>query len=338
MTKKSKFNTTWIQPQKPDNFDDLDHDLKYKRDIYNLPIVKQGIIKKCKYPWNSVTVDHLGRVFVCRCDGWLPFSVGHVLDFSSLEDIFNSVEAKKIQKSINDKTYEFCAIDICDLATHSDDDDYIDLNLTIDTSCNLSCPSCRERLIFINDNTLLSEMMSWIEKISTWVNQSDRKINVRYGGGDPFASLIYKKTFELFSKNTNVIFNLMTNGLLIKNNIQYINNLLDRMQFTISIDAAKKETYEKIRRGGKWEQLLENLDYLKSNNKLSLAVFVVQVGNFKEIPAFINFCEEYSLIPSFSLLQDWGTWHNFKEHCVHIPDSPHYEEFIKIKKDYNIKV
>lgn len=337
MTNKSKFNTTWIQPHKPDNFDDPDHDLKYKRNIYNLPMVKHGIVKKCKYPWNSVTVDHLGRVFICRCDGWLPFSVGYILDFSSLDEIFNSVQAKKIQQSINNKTYQFCATNICDLDSHSDDD-YVDLNITIDTSCNLSCPSCRERLIFINDDALLSEMMSWIGKINSWIYQSHQIINVRYGGGDPFASLIYKKTFELFSKNNNVIFNLMTNGLLIKNNIQYISNLLDRMHFKISIDAATKETYEKIRRGGKWEQLLENLDYLKSNNKISVAVFVVQVENFREIPAFINFCKEYSMIPNFTLLQDWGTWHNFKEHCVHIPDSPHYEEFIKIKKDHNLNI
>jgi len=334
---KSVYNTTWIQIQKPENFDDQDHDLKYKRDVYNLPTPKQGITVQCKYPWNSITVDHLGRVFICRCDGWLPFPVGHVSDFLSLDDVFNSVEAKKIQQSISDKTYEFCATDVCNLLTHLDDD-CVDLNLTIDTSCNLSCPSCRERLIFINDDAILMEKMSWIEKISIWVDQSDKIINVRYGGGDPFASLLYKKTFNLFAKNSNVKFDLMTNGLLIKNNIQYISNIFDRSKFKISIDAANKETYEKIRRGGKWEQLLENLDYLKFNNKKSEAIFVIQIDNFKEIPAFIDFCKEYKMIPSFSLLQDWGTWNNFKEHCVHIPESPYYTEFLKIIKENNIKL
>jgi MoaA/NifB/PqqE/SkfB family radical SAM enzyme len=338
MTNKPIFNTVWIQQQKPANFDDIDHDLKYKRDVYNLPKIKQGITTQCKYPWNSITVDHLGRVFICRCDGWLPFSVGHVLDFPSMDAVFNSTEAKKIQQSINNKTYEFCATDVCELFTQSKEDNYIDLNLTIDISCNLSCPSCRERLIFINDTDLLTEKMFWVEKISSWVSKSDKKINLRYGGGDPFASLLYKKTFELFAKNNNVNFNLMTNGLLIKNNLQYINDIFDRTQFKISIDAATKETYEKVRRGGKWEQLIENLEYLRSKNKTNIAVFVIQTDNFKEIPAFIDFCKEYLMVPEFSLVQDWGTWHDFKEHCVHLPDSPYYEEFLNIIKDNNIKV
>lgn len=337
MKNKAVFNTVWLQPHKPKNFDDSDHDLKYKRDIYNLPSEKQGIIPQCKFPWNSITVDYLGRIFICRCDGWLPFPVGHVLDFSSIDDIFNSVEAKKIQQSIITKTYEFCATDVCGLYTQEDVDDCIDLNLTVDTSCNLSCPSCRERLIFINDPTLLEEKMSWIIKISEWVNQTDRKINVRYGGGDPLASLLYKKTFELFSKNANVTFTLMTNGLLIKNNIQYIEDIFDRTRLEISIDAATKATYEKVRRGGKWEQLLENLEYLKSKGKVNTGIFVIQVDNFKEIPAFIDFCRQYFMAPVFSLIQDWGTWHNFEEHCVHTPNSPYYEEFLKITKDYNIK-
>ena len=338
MSDNQKFNTTWIQPQKPVNFDTIDHDLKYKRDNYKLPLVKYDITAHCNYPWNSITIDYLGRVFICRCDGWLPFPVGYVLNFNSIDEIFNSVEAKKIQKSILDKTYDFCATNDCDIGKSINEDNYIDLNLTMGISCNLSCPSCRERLMFINDEKLLLEKMSWIEKISSWVSKSDKKVNVRYGGGDPFASLLYKKTFELFTKNTNVNFNLMTNGLLIKNNLQYINDIFNRIHFTISIDAAKKETYEKIRRGGNWDQLLENLDYLRSNNKRAAAVFVIQIDNFKEIPAFINFCKEYSMTPSFSLVQDWGTWHDFKSHCVHLPDSPYYEEFLNIIKNNNIKI
>jgi hypothetical protein len=55
-------------------------------------------------------------------------------------------------------------------------------------------------------------------------------------------------------------------------------------------------------------------------------------------PRRIDFCKEYLMVPEFSLVQDWGTWHDFKEHCVHLPDSPYYEEFLNIIKDNNIKV
>lgn len=339
MKNKPNFNTIWIQPQKPENFDNLDHDLEYKRNNYGLPSVKQSMVGHCTYPWNSITVDQQGRIFLCRCDGWLPFPVGHVLDFMSFDEIFNSTQAKKIQKSIIDKTYEFCATSVCNFNTRLNDEaEYISLNITIDISCNLSCPSCRERLIFINDDELLLEKMSWVDRMGQWVNQSDRSINVIYGGGDPLASLFYKKTFELFANNTNVNFNLMTNGLLVKTHFQIIDAIFDRICFTISIDAATKKTYEQVRRGGKWGQLLENLEFLKSKNKQSKAMFVIQQDNFKEIPQFIDFCKEYALTPYFTLLEDWGTWHNFKEHCVHISDSPNYEEFLRIIKDHNIKI
>jgi len=346
---KTTFNTTWIQLEKPDNFDDPNHDLNFKRKSKNLPAIKTNIQAICNLPWDALTVDYKGRVFICSCDGWLPFPIGNVLDFGTIDDAFNSAQAKTIQQSVLDKTYNFCSTVDCGISESKFRDDpslglshrSIDLNITIDTSCNLSCPSCRERIIFVKDKEMLSEKFTWINQMVNWVNTTNRKVNVRYGGGDPFASLLYKETFKLFAKNNNVNFTIMTNGLLIKNNKHSISKIFDRIHFRISIDASTKETYEKIRRGGKWEQLLENLEYLKSKispNKKPHGIFIIQTGNFKEIPKFINFCEEYSMIPKFALVEDWGTWHNYAEHCVHIPESPHYAEFTKIIKDYNIKI
>jgi hypothetical protein len=48
---------------------------------------------------------------------------------------------------------------------------------------------------------------------------------------------------------------------------------------------------------------------------------------------FVYLCEKYNLFPVFSHLSDWGTWHNFKEQCVHIPESPFYAELKEIISD-----
>ncbi len=63
----------------------------------------------------------------------------------------------------------------------------------------------------------------------------------------------------------------------------------------IGIDAANESTYKKIR-GGNWKRLIDNLifaGYLmkKRGGEFALS-FVVQYGNYKEIPEFINLAKK----------------------------------------------
>lgn len=67
---------------------------------------------------------------------------------------------------------------------------------------------------------------------------------------------------------------------------------LDGMPLTIrvSIDGATKETYESLRRGGKWETICQNMEYLGNAKKhgqiQSLGIhFVMQRNNFREAEA-----------------------------------------------------
>ena len=46
MADNQKFNTTWIQPQKPANFDDPNHDLKYKNSDIKRLLSNSSIIQK----------------------------------------------------------------------------------------------------------------------------------------------------------------------------------------------------------------------------------------------------------------------------------------------------
>ena len=55
--------------------------------------------------------------------------------------------------------------------------------------------------------------------------------------------------------------------------------------------------------------------------------FVIQRDNIDDIVPFVGLCKKYNLNPNFWVVQDWGTWHNFEEHCVHLPTSPYYQEF-----------
>lgn len=334
---KKQYNTTWIQPQRPESFDDPDHDIKYKQRSHDLPKDKSNIDNSCDIAWNSITVDAKNRVFICTCDGHLPFPVGKVNDFKSFDEVFRSPMAINIQESISEKKFRYCATDHCGIKNQNMQrypNGYY-LLLSIDTSCNLRCPSCRERLIFINDKNLLRDKFSTIESIISWIRLTNKKVYVELAGGDPFASLIYIDMMEVLSQLPNVRFVIRTNGLLIKNNFNKLKNIFNKIDdFIISIDAATKQTYEQVRLGGKWEHLLDNLDFLRDKvKKKPMAGFVVQKNNLDDVIPFVEFCQQHDLKPSYWVVQDWGTWHDFSEHCVHLSTSKHYTKFVNIIND-----
>jgi len=111
---------------------------------------------------------------------------------------------------------------------------------------------------------------------------------------------MYTKYFEDSKKITNAcpraLMYVTTNGSsLTASNIEKLLNLHYMRQITISVDAGTKETYESIRKGGKWEVLIRNISRLieeKKKRKLNRSVistnFVVMKSNFRELPLYVK--------------------------------------------------
>lgn len=160
------------------------------------------------------------------------------------------------------------------------------------------------------------------------------------GSGDPFASLAFRHFLEEFdgTKYPNLIFDFQTNGLLftpiIWDRLKKIHNNVGEV--SISIDAATSDTYEEIRRLGNWNVLLNNMKFicdLRKDKKLKFVKvnFVVQDRNFREIPAFAELFIKMGCDAIFySLLVDWNTMKDFKNHEVHVESHPHFYEFLEI--------
>ena len=306
-----------------------EQDLEYKRRSADLPKIKTNVTSHCWNPWQMVNIDFKGRVFVCWCDGHLPWPVGHVQDFSSFYDIFNSSQAQTIQQSINDKTYKYCATHTCSMVTKQLP--WVSLYLGIDNSCNLSCPSCRTQLIYDKSDEWLAERYRWIDTIVTWAESTDYPVKVVIGSdGDPFASRVYWRALTYLQSCANVRYEFMTNGLLMRNHLQALNlDVLNRIdKITVSIDSPQADTYEQLRRGGKFTQLLTNLEFLRATDIVAHGHMIVQKANLDQVFEFIEFCEQYRLEPEFTVLEDWGTWHDYISQCVHLPQSPDYAKFV----------
>jgi len=84
----------------------------------------------------------------------------------------------------------------------------------------------------------------------------------------------------------------------------------------ISIDGATKVTYEKLRRGGKFIKMLENLNFVKRLNrsfKLHLHM-VVQQDNWHEMPAMLRIARKINADCLYlNKIQNWNTALDFKQ-------------------------
>ena len=163
------------------------------------------------------------------------------------------------------------------------------IRITCDDSCNLYCKSCRNH-VEVTDYELVKSRILGIE--NSW-GQNLEEIQV-LGSGDPLFSkpireFLVNFNSEKFPNLKNIY--LHTNGQLLTEklwkqmkSVPYIHTL------EISIDASSKETYEKIRRGGRWETLLKNIDFISQQPSISYMCvsFVVQRDNYHEIVDFFN--------------------------------------------------
>lgn len=290
-------------------------------DWYGIDVKKNLQIKtRCSKPFDTVLINKNGSCYLCECTSWLPQSVGN-LNLQSLDTILQSQTAKILQDSIIDNSYAFCnnkqcsyLLDNAQLAwpETAPTKQIKNIRLAIDQSCNLSCPSCRNRLIFDKDKIQLKRKFKIVDKIIQYISQQSHNITIHIGSdGDPFASLVYRYFIDQTKNLSNVKFTIQTNGLLIKKKYERFQYLFKNLNvLNISVDGATKKTYEKLRRGGSWEKIIENFDFIKSIKK-NFKIYVhmvVQQENWTEMPLMLTFGKKYNVDKIFfNKIQNWNT-------------------------------
>jgi sulfatase maturation enzyme AslB (radical SAM superfamily) len=287
----------------------------YKFTLDSVPRGKNSspILNTCNTPTRAVTIDLNSNCFLCICDGWLPIPVGKVLDFETLEAVFDNPTAKVLQQDVHDKKYTWCAVDHCGIKHRDIVKKRYELVLDIDESCNLACPSCRRDLVMHTQGPEIENKKQAVNRIVSWLENFDHPIHITMSGnGDPLASTIIRPLFQNLVPRPNQTFKLFTNGLLIKKQLASSSILPQVTEISISVDAGRAETYEVVRLGGSWKVLMENFDFLKEHDKSKMVTlnFAVQNNNFQEIPDFVELCQQYGFAAHIHQLDDWGTWNN----------------------------
>jgi MoaA/NifB/PqqE/SkfB family radical SAM enzyme len=207
-----------------------------------------------------------------------------------------------------------------------------------DRTCNLSCPSCRTGIIKTPDEK--KEQQAQIGKIisaNLFSQASDQRIVLETSGtGELFASELLISFVNGIEKTKfpNFKLHIGTNGLLCPerwHKILDLDNFVEKI--TVSIDAAYGPTYEQIRRGGHWNDILDAMKFLQ-NKKHSLGIelhtrMIVQQQNYKEIKDFYNLCQTFDVdVVEYSRLTNWGTWlpSEFQRHDVFNPVHPEFNQ------------
>ena len=328
------------------------------------------LAKVCARPFESVSVDGGGEMFTCGAF-WLPTALGKLPE-QSFDQVWNSEVAQNIRRSIFDGSFEFCNAAACphlnscsgpvgtveqlfERGTPSVvledikeqkvvlDHGPLCIDCSYDRSCNLSCTFCRNEVIVERgqERDLANEIQQQI------IDEGLRDAEALYisGSGDALGSPFFRHWLRTMSagqlaKVKNI--GLGTNALLWTPKLwaslsPHARSRIHTAQ--IGVDGASKSTYERIRRGGRWEVILKNLDFISELRKQGHLHFVeitmvVQKDNFREMKAFAEMCERfefdratYYLILGV-LTPDRHGRELFRDSAVHFPDHPLHSEFL----------
>ncbi|MGO9005012.1 MAG: radical SAM protein [Beijerinckiaceae bacterium] len=313
----------------------------------------------CDRPFTTLETTHQGLAYVC-CPIWLPTPIGK-LD-SDPDELWAGPTAQKIRGSIVDGSFRYCSRVHCSdianrtlprrdsrnaqavLKSHAIAGRNLPppkhVVLSHDKSCNLSCPSCRAAMIVAN-KAKQDRLDDLIERVIVPLLRGAESVNIT-GSGDPFGSNHFRR---LIKRVTNadefphLRIDLHTNGQLWDERAWKELGLGGNVRNAhISIDAAEADTYAFARRGGNFERLLKNLEFVKQLrlageiSKLEFSM-VVQSRNFREIPAFIQLGTDFAadrVLFQMIRKRDIFSGDEYRDAFIGNPDHPDYEEFVEV--------
>ena len=320
----------------------------------------RGYLKQfiCSYPFERMEITHNGDVLVC-CGHWLPTIVGNFIS-SPVNDVLNSVKARKIRESVTDGSYKYCNHLECPLlnqdrlqrrerltdpriaqavASGRFEVEGVDsLTFGLDLTCNLSCPSCRTDRI-IEKPSEANEKAQAVETKLYPLLPTVKVLHIN-PSGELFASKPSRRVLELIDDERcpDLFLEIISNGTLFtEREWNRYPNIHDKVwSVRISTDAATKDTFEKLRRLGRYEIFMENMKFLsrlRSSGRIGLLYFsfTYQLDNFREMRDFAAFTSSMNGdFAIFERLQNMGAFseEDFRQKAVHRPEHPLYNDFL----------
>lgn len=271
---------------------------------------------KCIVPFTLMMVNSRGYCYSC-CSIWTKIGyVGRLTGHGSVMEIWNNERMQYIRQAILDDTLEkVCNFQYCPHAIKSEflnleamkkDDpgfnhiiDQIMAGKTImdnppytfdvanSGKCNLKCIMCTSQHKTQKSDDLFDEKL--FTQIIPEILPGISKLFLS-GNGEVFFNPHSRKFLQTLESNRypSLKIDLFTNGTLFTPKLWETirHNRYDCIY--VSVDAASKTTYEKIRRNGNWEILLRNLKFISELRRQNVfhyfcLNFCVMKSNYREM-------------------------------------------------------
>ncbi|GAB4525093.1 MAG: hypothetical protein Tsb0019_27180 [Roseibium sp.] len=215
-------------------------------------------------------------------------------------------------------------------------------NLSQDLSCDLSCPSCRTKVLKLREyNTRRLDSLVNADYVAFLSEVANVTISPK---GEPFASEHFLRLLSEYCRKAvrKKALHLQTNGLLLTEELWNRLDLWGHVHSVrISVDAASPRVYETLKRGGRFDRLIPNLMFLGQLRRLDALedfrlTFLVQSANLEEMPGFVRLARHVGADGAvFQRLCDWGTYGaaGFSERDVVSASHPQHFEFRKMVED-----
>ena len=174
------------------------------------------------------------------------------------------------------------------------------VRLAITDRCNLRCQYCMPAHgINIVDR---KELLTYKEMYRLVRVLTELGVNkVRLTGGEPFVRRDFVEFLEMLSFNDLLDdINITTNGALIYNHIETLENIKKVKNINLSIDSLKAETFNEITRRKVFDEVFKTMEALeKSSLNLKLNVVVQSGINTDEIVDFVALTKEKDIAVRF---------------------------------------
>ena len=297
---------------------------------------------RCLNPFRWLEVNNDGQVTPC-CNTWFKGHLGSIRD-QSLEEIWNGAPFRALRKAMYEggEWEKFCNKDTCPQIINDtwvfidhispETHDFVpitqplldhiragktemsigpvQIGLSCDPRCNLRCIMCFATHNPNRDGTLIRKALHGMESFLPGV----KRIKM-LGDGEVFAIPETRDFLLSFDSKSypETSFLIHTNGILLTPGMWKKLSHLKIDTLVISIDAATKETYEKIRVGGKWEVLMKNIEFLlarfrKGMIREFLISMTVMKTNHREMIAFAEMGKRLGVTLAFfsPIYGDWA--------------------------------
>lgn len=313
----------------------------------------------CNYPWTHFEANNPnGDVTIC-CDN--NCVLGNVNE-QSIMDIWNGEKYQKIRSNmLNEGAYKVCSPNCAvlkgfksyqnlDWFSNLPADSPVFYNAFLNEKeisehklilkslprwirfaysyiCNLDCYHCYQREIRQKNEKLPQNFINQVYDLAEILQV------LFYFGGEPFA---YKPTIELLTKYTNPYCQnfFVTNATLLNDKIFNILKSIKIGFLSVSVDAAEKETYEKLRKKAKWERLIRNIRILSVMKKQKPFMFTLSMTvnskNFNQLESFVDLAVSLDAQPIISMVNNYKNSNNFQNEYLSFNKNDYEQLLVQI--------